>query len=167
MTNTIRTLITRDLRAMQRELELYPDEDTPWRQLEGAPNTAGTLILHVAGNLQHFVGASLGGSGYVRDREMEFARRGASRAELSAEIDRAIEAVERALDGLDGEGLRADFPLPVGERRVATGDFLVHLATHLAYHLGQIDYHRRVATGDPAGVDAVWLKEFAAGVTRL
>jgi uncharacterized damage-inducible protein DinB len=167
MNNTIRLLITRDLRAMQRQLGLYPDDDAPWRQLDGVPNSAGTLALHVAGNLRHFIGATLGGTGYVRDRELEFARRGAPRAELLAEIDGAIEAVERAMAGLDEEGLRTDYPLLVGDRRVATGDFLLHLATHLAYHLGQVDYHRRTVTGDLSGVDAVSVREFAAGVGRL
>jgi uncharacterized damage-inducible protein DinB len=167
MKNTIRTLLTRDLRAMQRELKLYPDDDAPWRQPDGVPNSAGTLALHVAGNLQHFVGATLAGSGYVRDRDAEFARRGASRAEILAELDRAIEAVDRALESLEEERLGEDFPLPVGERRVATGAFLVHLATHLAYHLGQVDCHRRVVTGNAGGVDAVSVKEFAAGVGRL
>jgi hypothetical protein len=157
-------LLRREVRAIQREIALYPDGDSLWKELPGVPNTGGTLALHAAGNIQHFVGAVVGGTGYVRQREREFTLRGVAPDEVVAELERAVAAVEHAVAETPEERLSEAYPLPVGERRVATADFLVHLATHLAYHLGQIDYHRRMVTGVSSGVDAVSVKEFAAGV---
>ena len=157
--STLELLITRELRAVRREIEAYPDDASIWRALPGLPNTAGTLALHVAGNIRHFIGGILGRDGYVRDREAEFSRRDVPRAALLAGIDDAIAAVQRAVrSGMDA-ALRAPYPEPIAQRRVSGADFLVHLVAHLAYHLGQIDYHRRVVTGDGRGVDAVSVRE--------
>lgn len=144
ITTAIRAVLVRELRALQREVEAYPDDELPWRLVPGISNPTGSLTLHLAGNLQHFVGAVLGGSGYVRDRDREFTRRDVSRRELVAEVERTIGAVEVALEGADDALLAAEYPLPLAGRRVATGTFLVHLVSHLGYHLGQVDYHRRM-----------------------
>lgn len=152
-------VLTRELRAFKRELEAYPDEASVWRPVPGLPNSGGTLALHVAGNLQHFLGAILGRDGYKRDRDSEFARRDVPRSELIAGIDAAIASVERTLGNLSEATLAAPYPEPVAKRTVSTHDFLVHLATHLAYHLGQLDYHRRAVTGNAQGVDAVSVRE--------
>ena len=141
-------VMVRELRALQRELQAYPDDETPWRLAPGITNSAGTLALHLTGNLRHFVGAVLGGSGYVRDRDAEFARRGVPRAELVAGIELAIAEVESAIRAHDDARLGAAYPVPVGGRQVTTSQFLVHLVAHLGYHLGQVDYHRRMT--DPA-----------------
>ena len=146
-------IFERDLRALAREVESYPDERDLWAQVPGVPNVAGTLTLHLAGNLQYYIGAVLGGSGYVRDRPAEFARRDLARSELLREIEAARTAVARTLRlpiHVDG-----DFPEAVAGKRVRTGDYLVHLATHFAYHLGQLDYHRRIVTGHDKGIDAM------------
>jgi hypothetical protein len=148
-------LLDRDLRALRRELEAYPDERQIWQAVPGLANTAGTLALHLAGNLQHYVGARWGRTGYVRNRDAEFARRNVPRAELIAEIERARAAVAAGLGAVRREELDAEFPELVGGCRVRTGDFLVHTAVHLAYHLGQVDSHRRVVTGNGEGVGAV------------
>jgi uncharacterized damage-inducible protein DinB len=109
--------------------------------------------------LEHYVGAVLGGSGYVRDREAEFANRGAGRAELRARVGSATAAVDAALAELTSAACDEPYPEVVVGRRVRTGDFLVHLVAHLGYHLGQLDYHRRtVAPGSP-GVGAIALAE--------
>ena len=146
-------IFERDLRALAREVESYPDERDLWAQVPGVPNVAGTLTLHLAGNLQYYIGAVLGGSGYVRDRPAEFARRDVARSELLREIEAARTAVARTLRlPLDVDG---EFPEAVAGKRVRTGDYLVHLATHFAYHLGQLDYHRRIVTGHDKGIDAM------------
>lgn len=159
LVESLEALIVRELRAVKRELDAYPDDAAVWRPVPGVPNTAGTLALHVAGNLRHFVGAVLAGDGYVRDRDAEFARRDVSRAELHRELDAAIESVQRALRGPASAALRAPYPRPVADRKVHATTFALHLLAHLAYHLGQIDLHRRVATGNAAGVDAVSVRE--------
>lgn len=151
----VTTVILRELNAARRSVEAYPDDGSPWAERPGLPNTGGTLALHIAGNLRHFVGLRLGQVAYVRNRDAEFARRGVTRAGLVAELDAARDAVERGMAALSDESLAAPYPEPVAGRQVSTGDFLVHLAVHLAYHLGQLDYHRRVVTGSPQGVGAL------------
>ena len=116
---------------------------------------AGTLVLHLAGNLQHYLGARLGQTGYLRDRPAEFARRDVTRSDLLRQIEAARAAVKTALSGALPPDLEAEFPEPIAGKRVGTGDYLVHLTTHFAYHLGQIDYHRRVVTGAAFAVDAM------------
>ncbi len=152
---SIAAILDRDLRALRREVEAYPDDRGLWQEVPGISNVAGTLVLHLSGNIQHYLGARLGGTGYVRDRPAEFARRDVSRPELVREIEAARAAVKAALSGPKPPDPAADFPETVAGTTVATGDYLVHLATHFAYHLGQIDYHRRIVTGQGTAVDAM------------
>ncbi len=154
-TEWIAGILTRDLATLKRELDAYPDDAGPWRAVPGVTNTAGTLALHLAGNLRHFVGAQLGGSGYVRDRDAEFGRRDVPRAELGAIVDAAIAEVGKALDRVTDADLAKPYPLPIANVRLVTGDFLLHLVAHFAYHLGQVDYHRRAVTGQPGAIGAM------------
>lgn len=151
----IRNVLARDLRAVARELDAYPDDDALWRTAPGVANPAGTLALHLAGNLEHFIGAVLGGTGYVRDREAEFTARGLTRAEVRSRIDAAAQSVDATLARMSPEQWQAEYPVPVSGRKLGTAAFLVHLATHLAYHLGQIDYHRRTLVPGAGTVDAM------------
>ena len=151
------TILLRDLAALRRELDAYPDDDSVWVLPAGLPNSAGTLTLHLCGNLRHFVGARLGGSSYIRDREREFSARGASREALRADIAEAEAAVQRVLPALDVAALAAPYPDAVANHTFGTGDFILHLCSHFAYHLGQIDYHRRIVTGHNVSIGAVAL----------
>ena len=153
--SSVHAVLRRDLAAVRRSVEAYPDDASLWEERPGLPNPGGTLVLHITGNIQHYVGAVLGGSGYKRDRPAEFARRDVPRADLLAQIDAAIAAVDRGFMTLNDDHLTAAYPEQIAGRSVATGDFLVHLAVHLTYHLGQLDYHRRVVTGNSEGVDAI------------
>jgi hypothetical protein len=157
----ISAIFVRDLKALRRELEAFPDEQAIWRTPPGILNSAGTLALHLCGNLQYYVGAKLGGTGYVRDRDAEFATRDVPRARLVELVDVTIGAVERTLASLHDSSLAREFPEPVAKRTVTTGDFLIHLASHLAYHLGQVDYQRRLVTGAPGSAGAVAIQELA------
>jgi hypothetical protein len=153
--SSVAAILDRDLRALRREVEAYAEDRELWQEVPGISNVAGTLVLHLAGNIQHYIGARLGGTGYVRDRPAEFARRDVSRPELTREIEAARAALKAALSGPRPPDPAADFPETVGGSTVATGDYLVHLTTHFAYHLGQIDYHRRVVTGQGTAIDAM------------
>lgn len=155
MIYAIRSILERDLSALRREVEAYPNERDLWREVPGLPNVGGTLALHLAGNVQHYLGAQLGGTRYVRDRPAEFARRNVPRSELLDEIEAARRAIRASLDNLPESRLSADFPEAIAGSKLATGEYLVHLATHFAYHLGQLDYHRRMVTGSNAGVGAM------------
>ena len=161
LTEDIARLFARDLGAVRREITAYPDDASPWRMLPGLPNCGGTLVLHLAGNLRHFVGAVLGGSGYVRDRDTEFGLRDVSRAELDALVGETADEVGRAMSTLDPSRLADAYPLAIREQTVNTQRFLLHLVSHLTYHLGQLDAHRRVVTGDASSIDAVAIAPLA------
>lgn len=148
-------LISRELRTLERELNAYQTEEQVWQLPAGLPNSGGTLALHAAGNLLHFIGAVLGGSSYVRDRDAEFQRRGVPRAELIEGLRHAGEVVRETLARLDPAKFVEPYPQAVANRRLNTGDFMGHLVAHLAYHTGQVDFHRRIVTGDATGVGAV------------
>ena len=108
------------------------------------PNSAGNLCLHLNGNLQHFFGAVLGATGYVRDRDAEFSSVGVSRETMIADIDSTLSVVKSTLAKLSDDDLAAIYPIEVFGKPMTTGFFLTHLATHLDWHLGQINYHRRM-----------------------
>ncbi len=152
-------VLTRDLKTLKREIEAYPDEGALWRVAPGIGNPGGTLALHLAGNVQYFIGAVLGGTGYRRDRDAEFQRRNLPRREVLLQVDAAIAAVETGLATLDDTALARDYPETVGGITVKTGDFLLHLVAHCTYHLGQVDYHRRLVTGQGTTVGAVPIGE--------
>lgn len=151
----IAAVLVRDLRALGREIAAYPTDADVWRTAPGVPNSGGTLALHLTGNIQHFIGAVLGRTGYVRNRDAEFARRDVPRAELQEEVERAIQAVQAGLARLSDADLERDYPLSIVGKTVTTGDYLLHLATHFTYHLGQLDYHRRLSTGQSVTVGTV------------
>jgi hypothetical protein len=153
-TFVISRVMLRELETFKRQIESFPTDAGPWEARPGVANTAGTLALHCAGNIQHFIGARLGGTGYVRQRDLEFSRRDVSRKEILAELDRAMDAVHLLAGKADAD-LPAIFPDPFGGKSVNTDVMLLHLAVHLGYHLGQADYHRRLTTGDAKALDGV------------
>jgi hypothetical protein len=159
LVRSVAGILDRDLRALTREVEAYPDERDLWRLPPGVSNSGGTLALHLAGNVQHYFGARLACTGYRRDRAAEFADRNVPRAEILRRIEAAREAVRSASDKVDDSMVAADFPEVFSGMRVATGEYLIHLVSHFGYHLGQLDYHRRLVTGDATGVDAVRVTE--------
>jgi len=154
MLPSIRTVLLRDLGTVRAELELYENEADLWKEVPGQGTCGGTLALHLAGNLQHFIGAVLGGTGYVRDRDAEFSRRGVARAELLKDLLHTEAVVDQTLASLTEDSVQRLFPVPFGDRVVGTEVFLIHLCAHLGYHLGQLDYHRRAATGSTASAKA-------------
>src|SRR6266478_3636919 len=159
MKDWITNVITRELKALRREIESYPSDGDLWEIQAGIANPGGNLALHLAGNLQYFVGNVLGKNGYVRNRDAEFGDKDVPRAELLREIDNAIAAVEMGMRSINEADLATPFPEAVGGVNSTTGAFLAHFATHLAYHLGQVDYHRRIMTGEGKTVKAVALTE--------
>ncbi|GAA4022877.1 hypothetical protein GCM10022409_03360 [Hymenobacter glaciei] len=147
LTDTLRQLFTRDLNRLKQELQSYQDEDKIWHVEKGITNSAGNLCLHLIGNLTTYISATLGGVAYTRDRDREFSLKGVPRAELVRQVEQVRDEVEQALRGLAADDMLAEYPLLVFEARTSTEYFLVHLATHLSYHLGQVNYHRRLLDG--------------------
>jgi hypothetical protein len=152
-------VLVRDVKAVRRELEAYPDEASVWALPPGVANSGGTLALHIAGNLQHFFGAVLGGSGYQRDRAGEFAKRDVPRSALIVELEAAIVAVGLGMSHVTEARLAEEFPEAIAGHRIVTGEWLVHLVSHLGYHLGQIDNNRRLVTKSGATVGAMAVPE--------
>ena len=138
----------RELEGFRRELALFPDDASIWKTIPGVTNSAGNLALHVAGNLQYFIGTVLGHTGYVRHRDVEFGRTSGLRDDVYAELDAASAVVMMVLPPLEMEALTGEYPERVMDTRFRTGAFLVHLCSHAAFHLGQAGYLRRVLTGD-------------------
>lgn len=148
LAETLRSQMVRELHAFIREVDAFPDDGTLWQLRPGVTNSAGNLAMHICGNLQDFVGRVLGGTGYVRNREREFSQREGTRASVVAELRATVVVIEAVVPALTDADLDADYPMPLAGRVVNTAVFLVHLGAHLAFHLGQAGYLRRVITGD-------------------
>jgi uncharacterized damage-inducible protein DinB len=159
MQDQVRHLMARELGAFAREVELFPDDDALWRTVPGVANSAGNLALHVCGNLRHFVGAVLGGSGYVRDREAEFATRSGRRGDVARLVRDTAGVVSSVLSRLTPQVLQAPYPQSHDGAQLRCDTFLLHLCTHLAFHLGQAGYLRRALTGDARTSGALSLTE--------
>ncbi len=140
----LRKLFRRDLNRLKFEVGAYTNEDELWLTPKGISNCGGNLCLHLVGNLNAFIGAELGKSGYARQRELEFTQKGVPREALISQIEKTIIIVDNTLEKLSEEDLYNEYPLLVFKEKMTSGYFLMHLATHLAYHLGQINYHRRL-----------------------
>jgi uncharacterized damage-inducible protein DinB len=147
MIEGLQMLLVRELNGFAKEIEMFPDDELMWTVMPGVTNSAANLAWHVCGNLQHFVGAVLGGTGYVRNREAEFGRRTGSRAEIVEEFQKTIAVIERVLPGVSDEALARNFPIRLHDLTLRTDRFLLHLLAHLAHHLGQAGYLRRMLTG--------------------
>ena len=144
ITNTLIELFERDLQRLKNEIELYKDEENLWVLKEGISNTAGNLCLHLPGNLNHFIGATLGNTGYVRHRDDEFSLKNIPRQDLVINIANCILVVRNTFSELSDADMEKDFPLEKHGTIVSNMHMLMHLYAHLSYHLGQINYHRRL-----------------------
>ncbi|MEN2413041.1 DinB family protein [Flavobacterium mesophilum] len=141
---TLKSLFERDLNKLKIEIESYQNESNLWKIDLNISNSAGNLCLHLMGNINTFIGAEIGKTGYVRNRPLEFSLKNIPKAALIHKIEETITVVNNALDSLSETDLEKIYPQIVFEKEMTTGFFLVHLSTHLAYHLGQINYHRRL-----------------------
>ncbi|MEZ5316722.1 MAG: DinB family protein [Vicinamibacterales bacterium] len=157
LTSIVHLLLVREVNDLIRELELLP-EDLLWKTVPGVTNACGNLGLHIAGNLQHYVGAKLGATGYVRNREHEFAAKSGTRAEVIAGLKQTREMLDTVVPSLTDAALASPFPEAVGGVIPNTAVFLTHLAAHAAFHLGQAGYLRRVLTGETMSVNPVSVK---------
>ena len=144
MIETLKILFNRDLKKLKLEIESYPNENKIWCIDNNISNSAGNLCLHLIGNLNTYIGAQIGKTNYIRNRELEFSDKDVPRALLIAQIEATIQTVNDALALLTEEDLKKEYPILVFESKTSTEFLLIHLTTHLSYHLGQINYHRRL-----------------------
>ena len=162
LTSDIRLLLVRELEGMMREVGAFPNDETLWRTPAGVTNSAGNLALHLAGNLQHFVGAMLGHTEYVRNRELEFSTRSGTREDVQQALRDTITTVTDTLARMNNAALSAPMPgAPMG-MVTRTDLFLLHLVAHAAFHLGQAGYVRRIVCGDATSANPLPLSVLAS-----
>ncbi|UEG49664.1 DUF1572 domain-containing protein [Ferruginibacter lapsinanis] len=141
---TLLSLFERDLNKLIAEINLYKKEENIWRTEKNISNSAGNLALHLIGNLNTYIGKEIGKTTYVRNRELEFSQKNIARQELIEKLNDTISVVKKSLATLTSEDLNSEYPILVFAEKTTTEYLLVHLSTHLAYHLGQVNYHRRL-----------------------
>jgi hypothetical protein len=137
-------MFERDLKKLKTELNAYSDEALIWKLAGGISNSTGTLVLHLVGNLNHFIGGVMGQSGYVRDRDAEFSLRGVPRQEMLDQIDTTLQVVKETLLLFPEGKFNDTYPHAVFGEPMTYEFFMLHLVSHLNYHLGQVNYHRRL-----------------------
>lgn len=136
-------LFSRDIDRLMTELEAYPAEEDLWIKVDGINNNAGNLFMHLCGNLQHFVGALLANTGYERQRDFEFNGK-LSLSELKDELSKTKTVLNDYFDQGDSIDFDEEYPIQPFGYPMTINYFLIHLNGHLNYHLGQINYHRRI-----------------------
>jgi hypothetical protein len=150
LASELAALFARDIARLIQELQAFPDTESVWKTAPGVTNAAGTLALHLEGNLREYIGRQLGQIAFTRDRPLEFSARGVARDDLIARLEGVKAQIPSVISKLSDAQLEAIYPENVIGKPITTRQFLIHLEAHLNYHLGQVDYLRRIATGKGA-----------------
>ena len=141
------SLFNRDLNRLRKQIDSFTNDDALWETLPGVTNPAGNLALHLEGNLSEFVGRQLGQLPYERKRDLEFSSKGLTRADLSSRVEKLTQTIPSIIERLSEEELEKEYPQVVLDAPMTTRHFLFHLYGHLNWHLGQVDYLRRMLEG--------------------
>lgn len=134
----------RDIRKLIEEVNLFKNEEDLWRTHGSVKNSSGNLVLHIIGGLNYLIGATLAQTGYVRNRDQEFTRKGVERKELVAQLEQLIPMINKTVNTLTREQMEAEYPIFFDKPKTSTSYVLVQLLVHLNYHLGQVNYFRRI-----------------------
>lgn len=137
-------LFDRDLSKLKNELKAYRSEEGLWKTTNTINNSAGTLALHLIGNLNYYIGSIMGNTGYVRDREAEFMLRDVPFVEILNKIEETKLVVTKSLLEFPEDWFSRQYPEEKFGYPMTYEYFMFHLVSHLNYHLGQINYHRRI-----------------------
>jgi hypothetical protein len=144
LTTTLLSLFERDINQIINELNQYQDEANIWKIEANITNSAGNLTLHLIGNLNTYIGKEIGHTNYVRNRTLEFTQKKIPKQELILQLEKTKEVIKLALSNLTAEELNNEKPILFLDKETTHQYLLIHLTMHLAYHLGQINYHRRL-----------------------
>lgn len=144
LNDTLASFYERDLRKLIEEINLFRDEENLWRTSGSVKNSSGNLVLHIIGGLNHLIGAILANTGYIRDRDQEFIRKSVERKVLGAQLEALIPMITKTVNAFTPEDMEAEYPIFFDKPKTSIGYVLVQLSLHLNYHLGQVNYLRRV-----------------------
>ena len=144
ITTVLISLYEKELDKLAEEINAYTSDEQLWKISGDILNSGGNLCLHITGSLQHFIGATLGDSGYIRNREAEFKLKNIPRQKLLEEIENSKRVVIDTLEQVSKKELDSEFPIRVLDEPATTEYMLVFFLRHVGYHIGQINYHRRL-----------------------
>ncbi|MEO6883034.1 MAG: DinB superfamily protein [Bacteroidia bacterium] len=138
------SIYKRDLTKLKEEIQAYHSENEMWKISGEIKNSGGNLTLHLIGNLNHFIGFALGNTGYIREREKEFSEKNIPVTKILVDIDNTILMIEKTFFSMTEHDFQKKYPLSTPLKEPSVEEFMLHLHVHLNYHLGQINYHRRL-----------------------
>ncbi len=147
ITTVLIDLYQKELDKLKEEINLYASDEQLWALPLGVSNSGGNLCLHLTGSLLHFIGATLGDTGYIRNRDAEFKLKKIPSQKLLEEIDNTRSVLVDTLEQVSRKELEGIYPIVVFGEPMTTEFFLIFLLKHFSYHLGQINYHRRLTAG--------------------
>lgn len=144
MLESLVKLYDRDLQKLINEIDTYENEADLWLIKSEISNSAGNLCLHLIGNLNHYIGSQLGGTDYVRNRPLEFSDKDVPKVILIEKIEATRVMLKQILPTISSETLARNHTEEFYGGNDSNAFFLIHLLSHLNYHLGQVNYHRRL-----------------------
>lgn len=144
MLESLAKLYDRDLQKLINEIEAYENEADLWKTKAEITNSAGNLCLHLIGNLNHYIGHQLGGTNYVRNRPLEFSDKDVPKTILIERIEATRIMLQAILPNISSQLLHQKHTEEFYGGNDTNEFFLIHLLSHLNYHLGQVNYHRRL-----------------------
>jgi hypothetical protein len=131
----------RDIGRLIEEVNLFKNEENLWKTHGSIKNSSGNLVLHIIGGSNYLIGTLLAQTGYVRDRDQEFIKKGVPRSELVAQLEALSQLITQTLNAIN---LEAEYPIMFDDMNVPNSYVLTQLLVHLNYHLGQVNYLRRM-----------------------
>jgi uncharacterized protein DUF1572 len=145
MLNSILTnFYERDISKLIAEVNLFRDEKNLWRTQGSVKNSSGNLVLHIIGGLNYLIGTILAHNGYVRNRDLEFIKKDVDRKELVAQLEELILMINKTINALTPEDIEVEYPIFFDKPQTSVSYVLLQLLLHLNYHLGQVNYLRRI-----------------------
>ena len=144
LNNDLANFYERDIRKLIEEVNLFRNEEDLWRTRGSMKNSSGNLVLHIIGGLNHLIGATLAQTGYIRNRDQEFIIKDVERKYLVAQLEELIAMINKTLSAITEDRMDSDYPIFFDKPKASISYVLVQLLLHLNYHLGQVNYLRRV-----------------------
>jgi len=147
LSDTLRDALANEYRMRATELHKWVDplsEEQFWRNPYTYGNSPGHLVLHLTGNLSYYIGAQIAGTGYVRNRDLEFTEpRKLPKNEVLRKFDETMAMAVAAIEKQSESDWSAPFS---GERDISSKNrlaALIRYASHLYHHIGQLIYLSR------------------------